>query len=213
MRHVMVFVLGFSLAGCGDGCRGESMVDQLAKGPPKFDAAPARGPAPDKAVVKDFVRNLFKKKEDLWTKEERELFKEYVAGLRAFDKKHKRELTKLLKDYEKSFREVIAKEEELRNDPKHTEKLQLWWDNTFASQIQSLIVETGKLCERGDESEMVPNFYELHEMMKIQLPDLIQSKWQNPKDKNALEQFDFYRKRGDELVVKMHKHLKQIDQK
>jgi hypothetical protein len=213
MRHVIVFLLALSLAGCGESCQGESMVDQLTKGPPKFDAAPKVQPAPDKAVVKDFVRNLFKKKEDLWTKEERELFKEYVAGLRAFDKKHKREFTKLLKDFEKSFRELIAKEEELRNDPKRAEKLQLWWDNTFAAQVQTLIVETGKLCERGDESEMVPNFYELHEMMKVQLPDLIQSKWQNPKDKAALEQFDFYKKRGDELIVKMTKHLKQIDQK
>lgn len=213
MRHVLVFVLGFSLAACGDSCKGESMVDMLAKGPPKFDAAPKKAPEPDKAVVRDFVRNLFKKKEDLWTKEERELFKEYVAGLRAFDKKNKRALTKLQKDYEKSFKELIAKEEELRNDPKRTEKLQLYWDNTFAAQIQTLIVETGKLCERGDESELVPNFYELHEMMKIQLPDLIQAKWANPNDKNAQEQFTFYKKRGEELVVKMQKHLKQIDQK
>ncbi len=213
MRHALVFVLGFSLAGCGESCKGESMVDQLAKGPPKFDAAPKKGPAPDKAIVKDFVRNLFKKKEDLWTKEERELFKEYVKGLREFDKKNKRGLTKLHKDYEKAFKELIAKEEELRNDPKRTEKLQLYWDNTFAAQIQTLIVETGKLCERGDESEMVPNFYELHEMMKIQLPDLIQAKWSNPNDKNAQEQFTFYKKRGEELIVKMQKHLKQIDQK
>jgi len=189
------------------------MVDQLAKGPPKQDAAPKKGPPPDKAVVRDFVRSLFKKKEELWTKEERELFQQYVAELRAFDKKHKRELTRLTKDFEKAFRALIAKEQELRNDPKRVEKLQLWWDNTFAAQIQTLIVETGKLCERGDESEMVPNFYELHEMMKVQLPDLIQTKWANPNDKNAQEQFEFYKKRGDELIAKMYKHLKEIDMK
>jgi hypothetical protein len=212
MRHAIVFLLSISLTGCGESCKGESMVDMLAKGPPKQDAAPVYR-EPDKGVIKDFVRSLFKKKEELWTKEERELFQQYVGELRKFDKKNKNALNRQLKDYEKAYRDLIKKEEELRRDPKRTEKLQLWWDNTFSAQIQTLIVETGKLCPRGDESEMVPNFYELHEMMKVQLPDLIQSKWANPKDKNALEQFDFYKKRGEELITKMKKHMKMIDAK
>jgi len=213
MRHVMVFLLGISLSGCGESCKGESMVDMLAKGPPKFDAAPKKGPAPDKAIVKDFVRSLFKKKEELWTKEERELFQQYVGELRKFDKKNKNALNKELKNFEKAYRDLLKKEAELRHDPKRLEKLQLWWDNTFGAQIQTLIVEVGQLCPRGDESEMVPNFYELHEMMKIQLPNLIQTWWANPKDKNAQEQLDFYKKRGEELITKMKKHMKLVDAK
>jgi hypothetical protein len=215
MRHVIVVgVLAAGLAACGESCQGESMVDQLSKAPPQFDAAPRRPASqPDPKFVKDFVRSLFKKKEENWTPEERELFKQYVAELRAFDKKNKRPLVKLAKDYESSFRDLLKKETELRGDAKRLDKLQLWWDNTFSARVQTLIVETGKLCPRGDESMLVPDFYELHEMMKIQLPDSIQSLWSHPEDKSAKEQFEQYRRRGDELCKKMQKHIGQIDQK
>jgi hypothetical protein len=215
MRNIVVVVLlAFGLSACGESCKGESMVDMLAKGPPGQDAGPKKPASqPDQKFVRDFVRSLFKKKEELWTPEERELFKQYIGELRKFDQKNKRPLVKLAKEYEASFRDLLKKEEELRNDPKKADKLQLWWDNTFAARIQAVMVETGKLCPRGDESMLVPDFYELHEMMKIQLPDLIQTVWSHPDDKNAKEKFTEYKKRGEELCKKMQKHIAQIDQK
>ena len=214
MRPVFALVLlAFGLSSCGESCEGESMVEALTKGAPQSDAARPPSTQPDQKVVRDFVRSLFKKKEEMWTPEERELFKQYVAELRKFDVKNKREMTKLAKEYQACFHDLLGKEQELRKDAKRLEKLQLWWDNTFAARLQTVIVETGKACPRGDESMLVPDFYEIHEMMKIQLPDLIQSVWANPNDKNAKEQFQQYTKRGEELCKKMQKHIAQIDQK